>query len=181
MSSSADFRTISPRSITWSSGGRNGLVVASRATSSKPIEFQIPRMNCSISNYSPGVYQVEFKLNLEETTHKQFVDWISDLEESSVGTWSSTHCKSKFVYKNGFRLMFFSDTNVFDSSGKLSVGFFNAKSCSVLCTLNGLWTSASKYGLRFNIKQLKFFEEPLDYPEDSSDETNKDCLFVDDD
>lgn len=174
-----DFRTISPRSIVWSSGGRNGSIMASRSTSNS-IEFQIPRMNCSISTHSAGVYKIDFKLNPEDTTHNQFVDWISDLEESSIGTWSSTHSKSNFIYKNGFRIMFFSDTNVFDESGKLSVDFFKAKSCSVLCTLSGLWMSESKYGLRFNIKQMKVFEQSLEYPEEK-ESSDEECLFVDDD
>ena len=180
---SLDFRTISPRSITWARGGRGGNIVASRSASVKPIEFQVPRMNCTISSHSAGMFKVELKMNPEDKTHVQFCDWISDLEESSVGTWSSTLSRSKLVYRDGFRLMFFSNTNVFDSTGKLSVDFFKAKSCSILCSLAGLWTTQDKYGLRFNIKQLKFFEDALEYPstEEACSENTSDLMFVDDD
>lgn len=178
-----DFRLISPRSITWSRGARGG-IIASRATSSKPIEFQLPRANCTIASHSAGMFKVEIKLNPEDKTHLQLIDWISDLEESSVGTWSSTLSKSRLIYKNGFRLMFFSNTNVFDSNGRLSVDFFKAKSCSTLCTLAGLWTSETSYGLRLNIKQLKFFEDALEYPsvvENVVITTEQESLFIDDD
>ena len=178
---SRDFRTISPRSIMWARGGRGGTIVASRATSSNPIEFQIPRMNCTISSHSAGMFKVEMKLNPEDKTHMQFCDWISDLEESSVGTWSSTLSRSNLVYRDGFRLMFFSNTNVFDSTGKLSVDFFKAKSCSILCSLTGLWTTSDKYGLRFNVKQLKFFEDALEYPVSDISIMSDDLMFVDDD
>lgn len=179
---SLDFRAISPRSITWSRGGRGSSIVASRGVSTKPIEFQIPRMNCTISSHSsPGMYKIELKLNSEEKTHCQFVDWISDLEESSIGTWSSTLTRSRLVYGDGFRLVFFSNTNVFDSNGKLSVDFFKAKSCSVLCSLAGCWEANGKYGLRINVKQLKFFEEPLVYPVMDSDRNTSEALFVEDD
>jgi hypothetical protein len=178
-----DFRMISPRSIMWARGGRGGNIVASRATSSKPIEFQIPRMNCTISPHSAGMFKVEMKLNPEDKTHAQFCDWVSDLEESCVGTWSSTLTRSRLVYRDGFRLMFFSNTNVFDSAGKLSVDFFKAKSCSILCSLTGLWTTADKYGLRFNVKQLKFFEDALEYPvvDAAFSDNTEELMFVDDD
>jgi hypothetical protein len=178
-----DFRTISPRSIMWARGARGGTIVASRATSQKPIEFQVPRMNCTISSHSPGMFKVEMKLNREDKTHAQFCDWISDLEESSVGTWSSTLSRSNLVYRDGFRLMFFSNTNVFDSTGKLSVDFFKARSCSILCSLAGLWTTSDKYGLRFNVKQLKFFDDALEYPvvETEFTKNSDELMFVDDD
>lgn len=176
-----DFRDINVRSISWMHGGRNGSIVASRA-SSGPIMFQIPRMNATISVHSPGMYKIDMKLNKEDKTHQQFAEWITDLEQSSVGTWSATLKKSSLIYNDGFRLMFFSDTNVFDSSGSLSVDFFKAKSVIVLCSLQGLWTSDEKYGLRFAVKQVKFFEDELPYPEVQENmivSTNP--LFVDDD
>jgi len=178
-----DFRDINPRSISWVRGGRNGAITASRASSNGSIMFQIPRMNATIAVHSPGMYKIEMKLNKEDKTHQQFADWVADLECSAIGTWSSTLKRSSLIYSDGFRLMFFSDTNVFDSSGSLSVDFFKAKSVSVLCALQGLWTSEDKYGLRFAVKQIKFFEDELEYPV-SSDEPAKmttNPLFVDDD
>jgi hypothetical protein len=127
---------------------------------------------------------MEIKLNMADKTHQQFVDWIADLEQSSVGTWSSSLKRSGLIYKDGFRLMFFSDTNAFDSTGSLSVDYFKAKSVSALCALQGLWISADKYGLRLNVKQFKFFTEELDYGPSSKEEeivVNKTPMFVDDD
>jgi hypothetical protein len=125
---------------------------------------------------------MDVKLNMADETHRQFADWIADLEQSAVGTWSSTLNRSNFLYNDGFRVMFFSDTNVFDSTGALSVDFFKAKSVSSLCLLQGLWTSADKYGIRFNVKQLKFFEEPLDYPKSEEEPAVKGApMFIDDD
>jgi hypothetical protein len=179
-----DFRDISPRSLTWSRSGRNGNIVASRPSSTKPLMFQIPRMNATISTHSPGMYRLDLKLNMADSTHRQFADWIADLEQSAVGTWSSTLKKSNLLYNDGFRLTFFSDTNVYDSTGALSVGFFKAKSVSSLCILQGLWTTADKYGIRFNVKQLKFFEDALEYETSSKEEeivANNSFMFVDDD
>ena len=177
-----DFRDISPRSLTWARGGRNGNIVASRSSSTKPIMFQVPRMNATISTHSAGMYRMDVKLNMADETHRQFADWIADLEQSAVGTWSSTLKRSNLLYNDGFRVMFFSDTNVFDSTGALSVDFFKAKSVSSLCLLQGLWTSADKYGIRFNVKQLKFFEEPLDYPKSEEEPAVKGApMFIDDD
>jgi hypothetical protein len=125
---------------------------------------------------------MDVKLNMADETHRQFADWIADLEQSAVGTWSSTLKRSNLLYNDGFRVMFFSDTNVFDSTGALSVDFFKAKSVSSLCLLQGLWTSADKYGIRFNVKQLKFFEEPLDYPKSEEEPAVKGApMFIDDD
>jgi hypothetical protein len=125
---------------------------------------------------------MDVKLNMADETHRQFADWIADLEQSAVGTWSSTLKRSNLLYNDGFRVMFFSDTNVFDSTGALSVDFFKAKSVSSLCLLQGLWTSADKYGIRFNVKQLKFFEELLDYPKSEEEPVvNGAPMFIDDD
>ena len=179
-----DFRDISPRSLTWSRSGRNGNIVASRPSSTKNLMFQIPRMNATISTHSPGMYRLDLKLNMADSTHRQFADWIADLEQSAVGTWSSTLKKSNLLYNDGFRLTFFSNTNVYDSTGALSVDFFKAKSVSSLCILQGLWTSADKYGIRFNVKQLKFFEDPLEYENSSKEEeivANNSFMFIDDD
>jgi hypothetical protein len=144
--------------------------------------FQIPRMNTTISTHAAGMYRMDVKLNMADETHRQFADWIADLEQSAVGTWSSTLKRSNLLYNDGFRVMFFSDTNVFDSTGALSVDFFKAKSVSSLCLLQGLWTSADKYGIRFNVKQLKFFEEPLDYPKSEEEPVVKGApMFIDDD
>ncbi|AGE50544.1 hypothetical protein PBCVCVR1_569R [Paramecium bursaria Chlorella virus CVR-1] len=177
-----DFRDISPRSLTWTRGGRNGNIVASRSSSTRPIVFQIPRMNATISTHSPGMYRMDVKLNMADNTHRQFADWIADLEQSAVGTWSSTLKKSKLLYNDGFRVMFFADTNVFDSTGALSVDFFKAKSVSSLCILQGLWTTPDKYGIRFNVKQLKFFEDALEYPKEEEEPAVKGVpLFIDDD
>ena len=177
-----DFRDISPRSLTWSRSGRNGNIVASRPSSTKPLMFQIPRMNATISTHSPGMYRLDLKLNMADSTHRQFADWIADLEQSAVGTWSSTLKKSNLLYNDGFRLTFFSDTNVYDSTGALSVGFFKTKSVSSLCILQGLWTTADKYGIRFNIKQLKFFEDALEYPKGEEEPAVQGVpMFIDDD
>jgi hypothetical protein len=142
-------------------------------------------MNATINVQSAGMFRIEFKLNMADKTHRQFADWVADLEQSSVGTWSSTMKRSNLLYKNGFRVMFFADTNAFDSSGKLSADFFKAKSVSAIFALSGLWTSADKYGLRFNVKQFKFFEDALEYPDvedNMPSATVADApMFVDDD
>ncbi|AGE56330.1 hypothetical protein PBCVNEJV1_522R [Paramecium bursaria Chlorella virus NE-JV-1] len=176
-----DFRDISPRSISWTRGGK-GAIFASRSTPG-PILFQLPRMNATISTHSPGMFRVEFKLDVGNKVHQQFADWIADLEQSAVGTWSSTLKKSNLLYKNGFRIMFFSDTNVFDADGNMTVDFFKAQSVSALCALQGLWTSADKYGLRLNIKQLKLYDDALEYSKDANDAIapSETPMFVDDD
>jgi hypothetical protein len=181
-----DFRDISPRSISWIRGGRGNAVLATRTSGDKNIVFQLPRMNAYISKHSAGMFRIDLKLNTADATHRQFADWIADLEQSAVGTWSSQLQQSKLIYKNGFRVMIFSDTKAFDSLGKLSVDYFKARSVSAICQLAGLWTTDSKYGLRINIKQFKFWEEAIEYPiADRDDEaapaTNTKCMFVDDD
>jgi hypothetical protein len=178
-----DFRDISPRSISWARGGRGANIIATRSSSSKPILFQIPRMNAAISIHSPGMFRMELKLNMADKTHQQFVSWVTDLEQSAVGTWSSSLKRSGLIYKDGFRLMFFGDTNAFDSTGSLSVDYFKAKSVSALCSLQGLWISADKYGLRMNVKQFKFFEDALEYPKEEEEPVvaGKALMFVDDD
>ena len=49
--------------------------------------------------------------------HAQFMDWIADLEQSAKGPWGNVS-KSPAIYNNGIRVMFFSDTNCFDSKQK---------------------------------------------------------------
>lgn len=177
-----DFRSISPRSITWRRGGK-GAIYANRVSGDKKIQFQIPRMNCSISVHSAGMFKMELKLNPEDPVHKQFADWILDLEESCKGPWGPLR-KSSTIYNNGIRFMFFSDTNAFDSSGVLSADFMKAKSLSAILTLSGLWTSADKYGLKFKVDQFKFSEESIPYPTDDGEDiqttNNKECMFIDD-
>jgi hypothetical protein len=177
-----DFRDISPRSISWIRNGRGANIIATRSSSAKPIIFQIPRMNATISIHSPGMFRMDMKLNVEDKTHQQFAEWIVDLEQSAIGTWSSSLKRSNLLYKDGFRIMFFSDTNAFDSTGALSVDFFKAKSISALCALQGLWMSTDKYGLRLNVKQFKFFEDSLEYPKEQEEErVIQTSMFVDDD
>jgi inhibitor of KinA sporulation pathway (predicted exonuclease) len=123
---------------------------------------------------------MDLKLNPEDPVHRQFVDWISDLEESCKGPWDHELKKSSTIYNNGIRFMFFSDTNVFDSKNMLSAEFMKAKSLSAIISLVGLWTSADKYGLKFNIVQFKFFEDAIPYPEIEEPIKHDKLMFVDD-
>jgi hypothetical protein len=177
-----DFRDISPRQLTWRRGGK-GSIYANRFGGEKTIKFQIPKMNCNIAVHSPGMFRMELKLSPAIPIHAQFMDWIADLEQSSQGPWGNVS-RSSAIYNNGIRLMFFSDTNCFDSSGDMSADFLKAKSASVVCTLTGLWLTDSKYGLKFKVDQFKFFEEPIQYAdvEIEPDVTHTSaCMFVDDD
>jgi hypothetical protein len=158
-----DFRSISPRSISWIRGGRGNAVLATRTSGEKNIVFQLPRLNCFISKHSAGMFRIDFKLDPSDKTHAQFVDWIADLEQSAIGTWSSQLQQSKLIYRDGFRVMIFSDTKAFDENSRLSVDYFKARSASAIVQLAGLWTTDSKYGIRLNIKQFKFFEEAIEY------------------
>lgn len=179
----ADFRDISPRQLTWRRGGK-GNIYANRVVGEKTIKFQLPKMNCNIAVHSPGMFRMELKMSPSIPIHAQFMDWIADLEQSSKGPWGNVS-KSSAIYNNGIRVMFFSDTNCFDSSGNMSADFMKAKSVSAIFSLTGLWLTDTKYGLKFKVEQFKYFEEAISYPADVEEETtivsSKACLFVDDD
>jgi hypothetical protein len=179
----ADFRDVSPKSLTWRRGGK-GSIYANRIVGEKTIKFQIPKMNCNIAVHSPGMFRMELKMSPSIPIHAQFMDWIADLEQSAQGPWGNVS-KSSAIYNNGIRVMFFSDTNCFDSSGNMSADFMKAKSVSAIFSLTGLWLTDTKYGLKFKVEQFKYFEEAIPYPADVEEETtivsSKACMFVDDD
>lgn len=176
----ADFRTVRPSAITWNRGGRGGGVFASMI-GEKNIRIQLPKMNCTVSPHSPGMFRLDLSLSPQVPIHAQFMDWIADLEYSSKGPWGDVRLSSA-IYKNGMRVMFFSDTNCFNSKGEMSAEFSKAKSASLICTLQGLWISNEKYGLKFKIDQLKYSEEKIEYPVDVDDSPAVEtaCLFIDD-
>ena len=101
-----DFRSISPRTISWRRGGK-GAIYANRISGDKKIQFQLPTCNCTISVHSPGMFRMEIKLNPADPVHQQFASWIADLEESCKGPWGNNLKKSSLIYNNGIRLMFF--------------------------------------------------------------------------
>ena len=176
-----DFRSISPKSITWRRGGK-GNIYANRVAGEKTIKFQLPKMNCTIAVHSPGMFRMELKMSPSIPIHAQFMEWIADLEQSSKGPWGNVS-KSSAIYNNGIRVMFFSDTNCFDSTGNMSADFMKAKSVSAIFSLTGLWLTDTKYGLKFKVEQMKYFEETIPYPSDAEDipiTNNKECMFVDD-
>ncbi len=175
----ADFRDVSPKSVTWRRGGK-GSVYANRL-GEKSIRFQLPKMNCNIAVHSPGMFRMELKMSPSIPIHAQFMEWIADLEQSAKGPWGNV-TKSSAIYNNGIRLMFFSDTNCFDSSGNLSADFMKAKSVSAICSLTGLWLTDAKYGLKLKCEQFKYFDDPIPYPTDVGEEpiSNKACMFIDD-
>ena len=176
-----DFRDISPKSITWRRGGK-GNIYANRVAGEKTIKFQLPKMNCTIAVHSPGMFRMELKMSPSIPIHAQFMEWIADLEQSSKGPWGNVS-KSSAIYNNGIRVMFFSDTNCFDSTGNMSADFMKAKSVSAIFSLTGLWLTDTKYGLKFKVEQMKYFEETIPYPSDAEDipiTNNKECMFVDD-
>jgi hypothetical protein len=178
----ADFRDISPKSITWRKGGRGNQIYANRP-GEKSIKFQIPKMNCNVAVHSPGMFKLELKLSPSIKIHEEFMDWIADLEQSSKGPWGDL-ARSSTIYNNGFRVMFFSDTNCFDSNGNLSADFLKAKSVSAIFSLTGLWTTDSKYGLKFKVEQMKYSEESILYPiveEENMIVAPALCMFVDED
>ena len=178
-----DFRDISPKTVTWRrhpaiNKSREG-IYANRL--GENIKFQIPKMNCRVEVHSPGMFRLELKMNPSIAIHSEFMDWIADLEQSSKGPWGNLR-PSPTVYNNGLRVMFFTDTNCFDSTGNLSADFMKARSASAIFSLVGLWVTDSKYGLKFKIDQLKYSEEPIPYPEDTeATPAETQFMFVDDD
>lgn len=178
----SDFRDISPKSITWRRGGK-GSIYANRLVGEKTIKFQLPKMNCNIAVHSPGMFRMELKMSPSIPIHTQFMEWIADLEQSAKGPWGNV-TKSSAIYNNGIRVMFFSDTNCFDSQGNMSADFMKAKSVSAICSLTGLWLTDTKYGLKFKVDQFKYFEDQIQYPTDVEEEPNvasKAFMFMDDD
>jgi hypothetical protein len=180
-----DFRDISPKTVTWrrhpaihkSKGG----IYANRL--GENIKFQIPKMNCRVEVHSPGMFRLELKMSPSIAIHSEFMDWIADLEQSSKGPWGNL-IQSPAVYNNGLRVMFFTDTNCFDSTGNLSADFKKARSASAIVSLVGLWVTDSKYGLKFKIEQLKYSEDAIPYPADTDSEATPvggGYMFVDDD
>lgn len=177
----ADFRNVRPSSISWNRGGRGGGVFAS-IIGEKNIRIQVPKTNCFVSPHSPGMFKLELQLSPQVPIHAQFIDWIADLEYSSKGPWGDVKLSSA-IYKNGMRVMFFSDTNCFDSNGEMSADFAKAKSASLIFTLVGLWIANGKYGLKFKVDQLKYSEDKIEYPPTVSEDSppvETECMFIDD-
>jgi len=177
-----DFRTISPRSISWKRG-TNGIIYANKAQGGGKIQFQMPKFNCLVSRHSPSMFRMTLILNEEDSIHKQFTDWVADLEEACKGPWNTSKTKSGTVFNNTIRLMFFMDTTVFDATGSLSADYTSAKSASVIASLVGLWTTQDKYGLKFKVDQFQFYEDSIAYPpktRDPSISNHEKCMFIDD-
>jgi hypothetical protein len=111
------------------------------------------------------------KLKQLDPLHREFEQWLLDVENNASGPWKTQRATKSAVYSSTFSVMAFSDTMAFDESGKLSAELASAKSCSVLIELSGAWTGDGAWGPRWKIVQLKFWTTGED----------DECLFVDDD
>lgn len=155
-----DFRSVQPSAITWSTWSR-GQPVA-RVGQGGKVVAQTPLCPCRVSVAGSGMYRLDLVLRQDLPTHSQFCGWLADIEDSAseaLKEWRGGRSKSTCVYNNSMRLMAFSDTLAFDSSGKLSADLMSAGGCACIIELQGCWSTEARWGLRWKIVQIKFVEE----------------------
>lgn len=157
-----DFRQADPQAISWATWSRGQ--PAARTAQGGKIVVQTPLCPCRVSLQGGGMYRIDLVLRPDVALHSEFADWLCVIEEGAaeaeaLKAWRGARGRSTCVYNNSMRLMAFSDTLVFDSSGKLSGDLLSAAGCSCIIELQGGWSTDSRWGLRWKIVQCKFVEE----------------------
>jgi hypothetical protein len=153
-----DFRAIAPEAVSF----KKGKTVVAKGPEGR-ITVQIPECPCTVRVHSPGTYRIDLKVP-SSPAHDAFVEWVEAVEvvaaRSDVGLGGLTRSSTVYTGYDGtrsVRLMAFSDTLVFDDRGELSADIRTAKKCIALVDLSGAWATDAKWGLRWKVTQLKFW------------------------
>lgn len=152
-----DFRTVNPEHVVWKRG--HGTSIVAKTTDGTKVVVQTPKCACTVTVHSPGMFRVSMKLKNFDTIHRDFAEWLQRIEDHAAGPWKTGRTARSSVYSSTFSLTAFSDTLVFDESGKLSADILEARSCSAIVELSGAWTSDDAWGARWKIVQLKIWPD----------------------
>lgn len=156
-----DFRAVNPATVTWTVG-RRGAPIA-RGPSNAPVRIQTPPFACTVGALGSGMMRVDLALHPRVDVHREFGRWLGDLEEAAaespvVAAWKSGRTAARCVYRDSMRLMAFSDTPTFNQHGQLAAGLLDAVGCECILELQGAWGTDGRWGLRWKIAQLKYYE-----------------------
>lgn len=164
-----DFRGVNPEHVAWKRG--HGTSIVAKTTDGTKIVVQTPKCSCTVAVHSPGMFRICMKFKNFDPIHREFGQWLQRVEEHAAGPWKTGREVRSVVYSSTFSITAFSDTLVFDDSGKLSADILEAQSCSAIIELSGAWTSDDVWGARWKIVQLKIWP----------DAEREECSFFDSD
>lgn len=161
-----DFRQVVPGDIDWSARYRGQ--PAARLRDGEKVVVQAPAAACAVTLAGAGMYRLDISLRPDVDVHSEFAAWLCEIDEAvatneSLAEWREGRSRSDTLFRNNWRLMAFSDTLCFDSSGKLSFDLMDAAACSCLVELQGCWSSPTRWGVRWKVLQIKFDQSPPEW------------------
>jgi hypothetical protein len=162
-----DFRSVTPSSVSWQIG-RRGFPVA-RGPGNAVVRVQTPPFACTVGALGSGMFRIDLALHPRVDVHQDFGRWVGDLEAAAaeapaVAGWKCGRTAATCVYRGSMRLMAFSDTPTFDREGRLAAGLLDAAGCECILELQGAWGTDGRWGLRWKISQLKYYDAPPTLP-----------------
>jgi hypothetical protein len=158
-----DFRAVGTSDVDWASRYRGQ--PGARTRDGGKVVVQTPVMPCRVSLAGAGMFRIDMALQ-PTALHSSFGEWVADIEDAAAEApelreWRAGKTRSTSIYRNGMRLMAFSDTMAFDGEGKLSFNLLDATSCACLVELQGCWSTETRWGLRWKVVQVKFSTDPV--------------------
>jgi hypothetical protein len=170
-----DFRNVNPSSVSFAKAGKKG-----ETTASPRVQVQFPEAHCTVQT-SQGVNTIKMRMTPSPAV-EAFAKWVSEVEDvASLQMNGAEKSMTMFRGPNAYHVTMraFQETLVYDASGKLSVGLQRAQRCILVAELGGTWWSeqSQRWGLRWRVKQVKFWEDPTE--EEQAVETASDigCVF----
>ena len=173
-----DFRTIGR--IQWSASGQ------ARAEGGGAVVAQTPRCACRVSVVSAGMYRLQLQLPADSELHAAFARWLREAEDSAcqspaLEATRANRTLSTTVWNDSMRLTAFSDTLAFDAEARLSPRLVDATAATCIIRLQGVWTTQERWGLRWQISQVKFDTEGAAAPPPPKRARREAFGFVDED
>lgn len=184
-----DFRSIDPASIEWKTHAKFGPRPVAK------VRVRTPVCRARVGAPTGGRQGVEMA---PPAAFLEFLEAVDDraAESAVVAEWASGLAHSRTIYRGTtFHVSVFSDTEAFDATtNEPSVGrLHHAYAASCILELQGCWSTAQKWGVRWRVAQIKFCVRDGTEDSDSDDpfepkqrprpekKKQSECAFLEDD
>ncbi len=163
-----DFRTVDVAALRWTKTPRGAAVSGPGGK----VVVQTPLLPCSVrpmrSTYAQG-WSIDLRLPPGDELGASFGAFVQAVMQSAAA-WGGVSAPeaaaplSEFMGTRSLRVTAFSDALLFDKNGELVQEPAGAKACTCLLELQGCWTSAARWGLRWRVAQVKLADAPRPGP-----------------
>ncbi len=154
-----DFRSVDTARMEWRRGPRGVYASVGGGDSSK-VMIQTPVARCRVrpmvSTYSSG-WTIDLLFSHQDDVHVAFMEFLRAVQASAIRSGGLDGLTmSDAVYNDrSFRFTAFSDALYFNTDASQVQGPAAMDACSCLLQLQGVWTTAERWGLRWKVIQVK--------------------------